>query len=107
MFRPLLAAAAAALVLAAPAKAATYDDDAYWAFADKLQQLADKHWDERNGYFHLGGSGSEPMSNSMQLLTYSVAAMHGHQGAARNDHRARILADRLVRSPPLVTAKSG
>ena len=75
MLRPLLAAAAAALVLAAPAKAATYDDDAYWAFADNLQQLADKHWDEQDGYFHLGGGGSEPMSNSMQLLTYSVAAM--------------------------------
>jgi hypothetical protein len=107
MFRPLLAAAAAALVLAAPAKAATYDDDAYWAFTDKLQQLADKHWDEQDGYFHLGGGGSEPMSNSMQLLTYSVAAMQGHEGPARNDHRARILADRLVSSPPFVTAKTG
>ena len=99
MLRPLLAAAAAALVLAAPAKAAMYDDDAYWAFADKMQQLADKHWDEQDGYFHLGGGGSEPMSNSMQLLTYSVAAMQGHEGPARNDHRARILADRLVSSP--------
>ena len=107
MFRPLLAAATAALVLAAPGKAATYDDDAYWAFADKLQQLADKHWDEQDGYFHLGGGGSEPMSNSMQLLTYSVAAMQGHEGAARNDHRARILADRLVSSPPFVTTKTG
>ena len=107
MLRPLLAAAAAALVLAAPAKAATYDDDAYWAFADKMQQLADKHWDEQDGYFHLGGGGSEPMSNSMQLLTYSVAAMQGHEGPARNDHRARILADRLVSSPPFVTKKTG
>jgi len=71
MFRPLLAAAAAALVLAAPAKAATYDDDAYWAFADKLQQLADKHWDERNGYFHLGGSGSEPMTRWYTRTTAS------------------------------------
>jgi DNA-binding NarL/FixJ family response regulator len=69
MLRPLLAAAAAALVLATPAKAATYDDDAYWAFADKMQQIADPHWNEKDGYFHLGGGGSEPMSNSMQLLT--------------------------------------
>jgi hypothetical protein len=107
MLRPLLAAAAAALVLAAPAKAASYDDDAYWAFTDKLQQLADKHWDEQDGYFHLGGGGSEPMSNSMQLLTYSVAAMQGHEGPSRNDHRARILADRLVSSPPFVTKKTG
>src|SRR3954454_21171401 len=107
MLRPLLAAAAAALVLAAPAKAATYDDNAYWAFADKMQQLADRHWDEQDGYFHLRGGGSEPMSNSMQLLTYSVAAMQGHEGPARNDHRARILAARLVSSPPFVTKKTG
>ena len=109
MLRPLLAAAAAALVLAAPAKAATYDDAAYWAFADNMQQLADKHWDEQDGYFHLGGGGSEPMANSMQLLTYSVAAMQGLDPAhpARNDHRARILADRLVSSPPFVKTKTG
>src|SRR3954453_21617059 len=72
-----------------------------------MQQIADKHWDEQNGYFHLGGGGSEPMSNSMPLLTYSVAAMQGHEGPARNDHRARILADRLVSSPPFVTSKTG
>src|SRR3954451_19868358 len=107
MLRPLLAAAAAALVLAAPAKAATYDDAGYWAFADKMQQLADKHWDEQDGYFRLGGGGVEPMANSMQLLTYSVAAMQGHEGPARNDHRARILADRLVSGAPYVTGKSG
>jgi hypothetical protein len=107
MLRPLLAAAAAALVLAAPAKAATYDDAAYWAFADKLQQRVDDHWNEHDGYFHLGGGGSEPMSNSMLLLTYSVAAMEGHDGPARNDHRARVLADRLVSAPPFVTKKTG
>ncbi|MDA0161715.1 hypothetical protein OM076_15675 [Solirubrobacter ginsenosidimutans] len=107
MLRPLLAAAAAALVLAAPAKAAPYDDNAYWAFADKLQQRIDDHWSEQDGYFHLGGGGSEPMSNSMLLLTYSVAAMEGHEGPARNDHRARVLADRLVSAPPFVTKKTG
>src|SRR4051794_40057838 len=107
MFRPLLAAAAAALILAAPAKAAVYDDNAYWAFADKLQQRIDDHWNEQDGYYHLGGGGSEPMSNSMLLLTYSVAAMQGHEGPARNDHRARVLADRLVSAPPFVTSKTG
>jgi hypothetical protein len=30
------------------------------------------------------------MANAMMLLTHSVAAMSGHQGPARNDHRARI-----------------
>src|SRR6478609_5479396 len=107
MLRLSLAALAAALILAAPAAAAPYDDDAYWAFTDRMQQRVDRHWDEDAGYFRLGGGGVEPMSNSMQLLTYSVAAMQGHEGPARNDHRARILAARLVSSPPFVSKKTG
>ena len=43
------------------------------------------------------------MANAMLLLTHSVAAMRGHDGPARNDHRARVLAARLVASPPFVT----
>ncbi len=107
MLRLSLAALAAVLILAAPAAAAPYDDDAYWAFADRMQQRVDRHWDEDAGYFRLGGGGVEPMANSMQLLTYSVAAMQGHEGPSRNDHRARLLADRLVSAPPFVTAKTG
>src|SRR6185369_16149963 len=76
---------------------------AYWAFADSMQQRVDDRWDEDAGYYRLAGGLAEPMSNSMLLLTHSVAAMHGHQGPARNDHRARVLAKRLVSSPPYVT----
>ena len=36
------------------------------------------------------------MVNSLMLLTHSVAAMQGHQGPARNDHRARLIAKALV-----------
>ena len=98
MLRPLLAAAAAALVLAAPAKAATVRRQRLLGVRRQAcSRSLDTHWDEHDGYFHLGGGGSEPMSNSMLLLTYSVAAMQGHEGPARNDHRARSLADRLVR----------
>ncbi len=107
MLRLSLAAFAAVLILAAPAAAAPYDDDAYWALADRMQQRVDRRWDEDAGYFRLGGGGVEPMANSMQLLTYSVAAMQGHEGPSRNDHRARLLADRLVSAPPFVTAKTG
>jgi hypothetical protein len=106
MLRSLLAAAAAALVLAAPASAAEpvgYDDIAYWAFADRMQQTVDDRWDEKAGYYKLGSGGVEPMANSMLLLTHSVAAMSGHDGPARNDHRARLLAARLVQSRPYVT----
>ena len=107
MFRLLLAAVAAALVLAAPAQAASYTDSDYWAFADRMQQRVDDRWDEQAGYFKFSGGGVEPMANSMQLLTYSVAAMQGHQGPARNDRRARILAERLVSGPPFVTRNTG
>jgi hypothetical protein len=107
MLRPLLAALATALVLAAPAKAASYDDDNYWAFADRMQQRVEDRWDEQAGYFRFAAGGVEPMANSMQLLTYSVAAVQAHQGPARNDRRARILADRLVSQAPLVTKRTG
>jgi hypothetical protein len=50
----------------------------------------------------MGGGGVEPMANSMLLLTHAVAAMQGHEGPARNDHRARELALRLVSGPPFV-----
>ncbi len=53
MLRPVLAALVAVLILAAPAAAAPYDDDAYWAFADRMQQRVDGHWDEQAGYFRL------------------------------------------------------
>ena len=36
------------------------------------------------------------MVNSLMLLTHSVAAMQGHEGPARNDHRARLIAKALV-----------
>jgi hypothetical protein len=106
MLRFLLAAAATALVLAAPASAAEpigYDDTAYWAFADRMQQRFDPLWDEGAGHYRISGGHGEPMSNSMLLLTHAVAAMQGHQGPARNDHRARVLASRLVSAPPFVT----
>ena len=68
-----------------------------------MQQQLDDRWDEQAGYYKLGGGGVEPMANSMLLLTHAVAAMDGHTGPARNDHRARILAERLVSGTPYVT----
>jgi hypothetical protein len=96
MLRSLLAALAAALVVAAPAAAADFDDPAYWSFADQRAQRLDSRWDAGAGYYKLAAGGAEPMSNSMILLTYSVAAMNGHQGPARNDARARAIAAKLV-----------
>lgn len=101
-------AALAAVALAAPggAQAAGYDDARYWTFADRMQQRLDDLWSEQAGYYKAGSGGVEPMMNSGMLLTHSVAAMEGHQGPARQDQRARVLARRLVRSPaPFVTRK--
>src|SRR5689334_3313612 len=98
MFRllPLL------LLLALLAPAAARADD-YWSYADRIQTRLDARWDEQAGYYRMAGGGVEPMANSMLLLTHAVAALYGHQGPARNDHRARVLALRLVSSPPFVT----
>jgi hypothetical protein len=94
---------ALALALIAPATAAASLDDAgYLAFADRIQQRLDPVWDEDAGYYRAGPGGVEPMTNSLVLLTHSVAAMQGHHGPARNDHRARIVARRLVDGLPFV-----
>jgi hypothetical protein len=102
-----LALLAALAFLLAPSTAsaegrASYDEDAYWAFADRMQLRLDALWDEHAGFYRAGSGGVEPMTNAMLLLTHSVAAMRGHDGPARADERARRLAERLVSSPPFV-----
>src|SRR4051812_39970928 len=91
----VIAAAALIVVGAAPAQAG-FDDAGYWAFADRMQERLDPLWDEQAGYYRAGSGGVEPMTNSLLLLTHSVAALSDHQGPARNDRRGRVLAGRLV-----------
>src|SRR4051794_2549857 len=94
------ATAAASTVPAAP-----LNDSGYWAVADQMQRLLDNTWDERRGEYRPGGGGADPMVNSLLLLTHSVAAMENHQGPARNDHRARLIAKALVSSPAFITTR--
>jgi len=94
------ATAAAATVPAAP-----LTDRGYWAVADHMQQLLDSSWDERRGQYRPGGGGTDPMVNSLMLLTHSVAAMQNHEGPARNDHRARLIAKALVSYPAFITKR--
>ena len=111
----LFAAAPAAHAADAPAAQATtattlpappFDDAGYWAVADRMQARLDGLWDEKAGYYRAGSGGVEPMLNAMMLLTHAVAAQTGHQGPARNDHRARLIALRLVTpGAPYVTRK--
>ncbi len=95
---PLLAVAAA--LLAAPAAhAASYDDTAYWSFADRMQERLDDTWDSNAGHYRPGGGGTDLSVNAEMLLTHAVAAMEGHTGAARQDARARAIAKRMVSAP--------
>jgi hypothetical protein len=94
-------ALAVVFLAAVPSTALAANDQDYWAFADRTQQRADRYWDESTGLY----SGFSSGAHADVLLTYSVAAMQGHHGPARNDRRARRLVDALVSSPPFV-AKS-
>jgi hypothetical protein len=95
----LIAAAALGLLAPATASAQPYDDGAYFAAADTLQQRLDRYWNDKRGHYDGGGGGVEPMVNSLMLLGHAVAAMQGHTGPSRNDERARKLALALVKGP--------
>ena len=103
------AVAAAAIVpttaAASSAPAPGYGSPQYWSFADRMQQRLDPLWDAEAGYYRAGPGGVEPMTNALLLLTHSVAALEGHEGPARNDRRARLVARRLVSAVPFVTQR--
>jgi hypothetical protein len=97
-----LGAAAGAMTLALATNAHAHDDAGYLRFADRrLERLGDL-WSERAGYYDAGDGGVEPLVSSNMLIAHAVAAMQGHEGPARQDHRARLLARRLLDSPPFV-----
>jgi hypothetical protein len=93
----MLAAYLAALALAS---SPPYDDAGYLAVADRLQPIFEPLWDERAGNYRVPGGGVGATSNANLLLVHSVAALRGHRGPARQDHRARLLVDALLESPP-------
>jgi hypothetical protein len=75
--------------------------DEYWRFADWLQPYFDGLWIPEK---RLYGSGNSSVGriyhNSLLLTTHAIAALERHDGATRNDDRARVLAHRLCESPP-------
>jgi hypothetical protein len=75
--------------------------DEYWRFADWLQPYFDALWIPEK---RLYGSGNSSVGriyhNSLLLTTHAIAALERHDGATRNDDRARVLAHRLCESPP-------
>ncbi|HWK25316.1 MAG TPA: hypothetical protein VNS09_02065 [Solirubrobacter sp.] len=68
-------------------------DAGYWAFADRMQDRLDSHW---NGRAYAPG---RAMVNANLLLTHAAAALAGHDGPARRDARARQLVEALCAGP--------
>jgi hypothetical protein len=103
----LVAIVAAIAALAQPAAAGAevrpYSDADYLAFADKVVAELDPTWDPARGYYTTTAPGLDSRYNAALLTVFATAAARGHEGPARNDARARILADRLTQSPPFST----
>jgi hypothetical protein len=98
------AALIAVLLLAAPgtARASSWTDADYWRVADRLQERLEPIWVERIGRYKPGDLSADTMVNANLLLVHAIAALHGHEGPARQDERARLLAARLLETPPYV-----
>jgi hypothetical protein len=70
-------------------------DSDYWAFADWCQAGLEPLWNAGGGIY-----GYDARVSAALLITHSLAALEGHTGPTRQDERARLLADRLLQSPP-------
>jgi hypothetical protein len=92
----------AGLLLAVPAPALAWDEAGYWDFADKLSRRLDDSWSERLGRYRPGSPSVDTMMNANMLLVHAAAAARGHEGAARQDGRARSIVTQLMGSPPWV-----
>src|SRR6476620_2217754 len=101
MRKGLLAVAVLVAALACPAAAQagpSYTEADYLAFADHLVAQLESTWDDGAGYYKTAAPSLDSRYNAALLNVFAVAAAAGHRGAARNDARARRLADRLTQS---------
>jgi hypothetical protein len=87
----------------ATAGGAPFDRAGYWAYADRMELRLSALWDEAAGRYTPGGSGTDTTFNANMLLVHAVAALQGHRGPARQDHRARLIVRALLHAPPYVT----
>ena len=104
---PVVAIVAAILALAWPAaagaEARAYSDPDYLAFADRIVAALEPTWDAGSGYYVTAAPGLDSRYNAALLTVFATAAAAGHEGRARNDERARRLAERLTESLPFST----
>src|SRR3954454_20418413 len=84
-----------------PTGPASFDDAAYWAFADRMQDQLDRYWDGKTY------TPKRAMLSANLLLTHAAAALAGHTGPARRDDRARTLIHALCEGPAWVSEPGG
>jgi hypothetical protein len=98
----LAGAVVAGLLFVVPAPALAWDEAGYWDFADKLSRRLDDSWVERLARYRPGSPSVDAMTNANMLLVHAAAAARGHEGAARQDDRARSIVRQLMATPPWI-----
>jgi len=96
---PPPAAAAVSQTLGPRAATADWSNADYWRLADRVAQRFDGRWVAEAGAYLPVRDGFSTRVNATMLTIHATAARHGHQGAARNDERARALVETLTASP--------
>ncbi len=94
----------AMLLAVAPPQAQAHDDAGYLRFADRMTTQLAPTWSPAKGYYESGSPSLDSRVNAAMLVVHATAARAGHSGAARDDARARRLAEVLTGSPPYFTA---
>ena len=93
---------AGVMLVCLPAPALAWDESGYWEFADKLARRLDDSWNPALDRYRPGSTSVDAMMNANLLLLHSAAALRGHEGASRQDARARSIAAQLMNTPPWV-----
>ena len=93
---------AGVMLLWLPAPALAWEETGYWSFADKLARRLDDTWSPYLNRYRPGSSSVDTMMNANMLLLHSTAALRGHEGASRQDERARSIVAQLMGTPPWV-----
>ncbi len=76
-----------------------FTDAEYWEFIDPIVEHMDRLWVDHDACYVIRGAG-ETVINAALCTIHAVAAMSGHDGPARNDQRAVLLARRLCAPTP-------
>ena len=105
---PLLAArrvagaeAATPVPASLPARAAPTDWTAadYWSLADSIMERIGTRWNAQRGAYGPYTDSYSTAFNATLLTVHATAALHGHEGPAREDERAVALVETLLSSP--------